>query len=448
MTIAAMLEESGMSAAEATAAQARFARARRALDERHGVAGERFAWFVPGRIEVLGKHTDYAGGRTLICAAGRGFCAYAAPRTDERVTITDAARGSTFETALRTDASAGGTERWFTYPATVVRRIARNFPSARRGADIVFESDLPSAAGMSSSSALMVAVLLALADVNALEHDETWARHIRSQEDLAAFAATIENGRTFGALEGDGGVGTAGGSEDHTAILCGRAGRLSQYAFLPVRFERTIPVDPNLVFAIGASGIIANKIGDARDRYNSVSQAVAAIVERWRRATGRADESLAAAALSGPGAVDRIRAIIHDAGSETARLMARFDQFVEESEAIVPSAGDALARGDLARFGALVDRSQELAERLLGNQVPATVALARSARANGAHAASAFGAGFGGSVWALLDVQAASGFVDRWSASYRSAFPALADKAQFFVTRPGPAAVRVGGHRV
>ena len=31
-------------------------------------------WFVPGRIEVLGKHTGYAGGRSLLCAVGRGFC--------------------------------------------------------------------------------------------------------------------------------------------------------------------------------------------------------------------------------------------------------------------------------------------------------------------------------------------------------------------------------------
>jgi galactokinase len=443
MTISARLEQAGMNETDAAAIEARFARVTRALDERSGPASERVGWFVPGRVEVLGKHTDYAGGRTLICAAGRGFCAAAAGRRDDRVTITDAARGSTFVISLSPDAAAGGDQRWFTYPATVVRRIARNFPSARRGADIVFESDLPSAAGMSSSSALMVAVLLAIADLNALEHHEAWARHVRHREDLASFAATIENGRTFGTLDGDGGVGTAGGSEDHTAILCGRAGHLSQYSFLPVRFERAIPVDRGLVFAIGASGIVANKIGEARERYNAASSAVSAIVERWRRSTGRHDESLAAALSSGPDAADRIRAIIHDAGREAPRLMARFDQFVEESEGIVPAAGDALSQGDLHAFGALVDRSQTLAERLLGNQVPETVALARAARAHGAYAASAFGAGFGGSVWALVDAGSADRFVERWSASYRDAFPVVSDRAQFFVTRPGPAAMRL-----
>ena len=37
-------------------------------------------WFVPGRLEVLGKHTDYAGGRSVICALERGFAFVAIPR--------------------------------------------------------------------------------------------------------------------------------------------------------------------------------------------------------------------------------------------------------------------------------------------------------------------------------------------------------------------------------
>ena len=37
-------------------------------------------WWVPGRLEVFGKHTDYAGGRTLVCAVPRGFAVAAAPR--------------------------------------------------------------------------------------------------------------------------------------------------------------------------------------------------------------------------------------------------------------------------------------------------------------------------------------------------------------------------------
>ena len=85
------------------------------------------AWFVPGRIEVLGKHTDYGGGRSLICAAERGFHVVSAPRTDRRLALTDLGRG----TALVLDADGPRPDvSWATYPLTVLRRLARNFPGA------------------------------------------------------------------------------------------------------------------------------------------------------------------------------------------------------------------------------------------------------------------------------------------------------------------------------
>ena len=51
--------------------------------------GARMRWFVPGRIEVLGKHTDYAGGRSLLCAVERGFCVTAVPRDDDVMRVVD-----------------------------------------------------------------------------------------------------------------------------------------------------------------------------------------------------------------------------------------------------------------------------------------------------------------------------------------------------------------------
>ena len=83
-------------------------------------------------------------------------------------------------------------------------------------------------------------------------------------------------------------------------------------------------------------------------------------------------------------------------------LLDRFDQFVEESTRLSPAAAGQLECGDARRIRRDVARSQELAERLLRNQVPETWR-SRGAREHGAVAASAFGAGFGGSVWALVD---------------------------------------------
>src|SRR4029077_1282199 len=110
-------------------------------------------------------------------------------------------------------------------------------------------------------------------------------------------------------------------------------------------------------------------------------------------------------------APDRIRDVLRrrrHADFSSAALLARFDQFFEESERLVSAASQAFASADAEALSRIVDRSQKLAERLLGNQIPETVTLARSARDLGAIAASAFGGGFGGSVWALVPSRSAA----------------------------------------
>ena len=431
--LAHALSASGLSGEAVAAHAAQFERLLATLGRERTDHDEWDAWYVPGRIEVLGKHTDYGGGRSLICAAERGFSVVAAPRRDIRLSITDIGRGVSLQldpAAPRPDVS------WATYPMTVIKRVFHNFPEMTRGLDLVFESDLPSAAGMSSSSALMVAVLLALARVNRLDTTSRWREHgLDARENLAAYAATIENGTTFRGLVGEAGVGTEGGSEDHTAILCSRPGQLGQFSFVPTRHERYIPFPADLTFAIGVSGIAARKTGEARDDYNRASRNAARVLARWRERTGRADNSLAAAIQSSDDAPQQLRSWLAD----DSTLLDRFEQFLEESTQLVTAAGDQLAARDLDGFGRTVDRSQRLAEERLRNQVPETITLARLARDHGAFAASAFGAGFGGSVWALVSSSDAPVFLDQWQNAYRTAHPAAAPRARFFLTRPGPA---------
>ena len=186
---------------------------------------------------------------------------------------------------------------------------------------------------------------------------------------------------------------------------------------------------------------MAPKAGSAREAYNRASVATRRILELWNAETGRSDRSLAAAATSASDAPGRIRAVIGEReGAARLYLIGRFDQFFAESEEIVPAAAERLAAADYTGFGELVDRSQSLAERLLENQVPQTIHLARSARTLGALAASAFGGGFGGSVWALVRQADATTFIERWSSAYRNAYPELAARALFFATAPGAAA--------
>jgi galactokinase len=435
--LAQALEEAGVSAEVASARASRLRRVLAALGTERRDRDSWAAWFVPGRIEVLGKHTDYGGGRSLVCAAERGFDVVSAPRADRCVALTDLGRGARLMLELNGPPPAVS---WATYPLTVMRRLFRNFPEMRRGIDLVFESDLPSAAGMSSSSALMIAILLALVRANDLDKTAAWTANLRNgAEDLAAYAATIENGRTFRGLIGEGGVGTEGGSEDHTAILCSEPAHVGQYAFCPTRRERSIPLAGELVFAIGVSGVAARKTGEARADYNRASRVAGQVFERWLEATGRRDESLAAAISSSGDAADRLRAML--GGNQ--ELLDRFDQFLEESTRLVPTAADQLERGDLEGLGVTVARSQDLAERLLRNQVPETEALVRTARELGAWAASAFGAGFGGSAWALVEQSRGRAFLDEWQNAYAAACPSVAARSRFFLTRPGPAVVQL-----
>lgn len=401
-------------------------------------------WHVPGRVEVLGKHTDYAGGRSLLATVARGLVLGMTPRSDAVVTFVDTSTGARARFDLDPQL-VPLTGRWAGYPMTVARRLARNFPAARRGADLALASDLPSAAGMSSSSAMIVATFLALAEANALADTAAWREHLATSEALAGYLGCIENGQDFGPLAGEMGVGTFGGSEDHTAIICCREGTLRRYAFCPVTFEAEVPWPASMTFAIAVSGVRARKTGPERAAYNRLSLATREILRRWASASGRAVPSLAAAVEAAG-----LEAVLHAIGQDEADsefppgfLAARLRQFVTESFEIIPAASEALAGGNLAEFGRQVARSQQGAEEGLGNQVPETIALASLARDLGAHAASAFGAGFGGSVWAMVEEHRAADFLHEWLSRYTREFHRAAARADGFLSRPSAAARRI-----
>ena len=409
-----------------------------ALQRLGGTSGEVRRYFVPGRIEVLGKHTDYAGGRSLLCAAERGMYFAVAPRGDDRMRIADARLGETVEFVIEPGVRAAP-GHWSNYPMTMARRLARNFPGPWTGVDVGMVGDLPLAAGMSSSSAVSIGYYVALADANALERRPEYVENVHTMEDLAGYLGTVENGRTFGTLRGDTGVGLAGGSEDQTAILCCRAGELSQYSFCPVRHERNIPLGAGWTFAVGVTGVVADKNAAAQEKYNRAARLVDEVMKVWSGATGRDDPWLADALQSSPDAPARFRRLL----APTPDLLERFEQFYVENAEIIPAVGDLLAKGDVTGIGPLVDRSMERAVRLLKNQIPETIALSSGARTLGAAAASAFGGGFGGAVWALVAERDAAGFLARWADGYRTAFPAQASRAEFFLTGAAPAMRRL-----
>lgn len=447
--LAVQLSTTGLSP-EACESKARlFARTTAALAVTGNTAPP-MAFFVPGRIEVLGKHTDYAGGRTLVAAAEHGFCIVAQPRDDRRMVVIDARSGETIRFGIDPGLTPP-TDSWAQYPMTVAARVARNLPGACRGADVAMVSDLPAAAGLASSAALTVGMFLVLSETNQLpSRDEYW-HNIGGKIDLAGYLGAIQSGQSFGTFEGDADAGVFGGDEDHTAILCAEANEIGQYAYCPVEFERAVRVPPGHVFAIGATGVVVEATDAARARRNAPRRLADLLARLWQRKTGRDDAHLADALSSAADAADQLKHMLETDDVEAddidpadrVAMIARVEHFMLESGEILPEAADALAGNDLRAFGRLVDRSQHLTERLLGDQTPETIFLAASARRLGAEAASSFGPGFGGSVWALLEAPRADDFLTAWADEYRIEFAQHSERSKFFLTGAGPAAFRV-----
>lgn len=370
-------------------------------------------WRVPGRLEVLGKHTDYAGGRVLVCAVERGLTVHGAPGKEGVRARSAAFPGQ--DVVLR----AGEDPRlppghWGRYVQTVIDRLTLNFGRVAP-AELEFSHDLPPASGMSSSSALLSATALTLADLSGLPETELWRRHCPDRLALAGYLAAIENGGRYGDLDGWPGVGTSGGSLDHTGMLASETGQISYVQFDPTTVLDRVPMPSGWVFVVAMSGVLAEKTGAARDLYNRGPETLKAFLGKWNGHTGRCDTSLQQALETVGG--EALIAVADD-GYEHRRVR----QFVQESGEYVPRAHEALRAGDVDTFGAIVDASQREAVVGLENEIPETAALVALAHELGAVTASSFGAGFGGSVWSMVHSEDADGYAKAWLERYRQDF--------------------------
>ena len=397
--------------------------------------------FTPGRIELFGKHTDYAGGHSLLAAVPRGIALAGRPRTDGAVRVGDIFDGQVIEVDPSTEAPAHyrGIQR---YVHVVAHRLHVNFPGCDLGANIAIASDLPRASGMSSSSALTVGIALALIKRANLRDRPEWKSHLRRMHDLAWYLGCVENGLDFPGLPGSAGVGTHGGSEDHTAILACQTDHVSLFRFVPVTGLGDMRMPADWMFVIASSGIQADKADSVKDRYNRASNGVRALHAIWNRQSGEPAQSLAAALASGPRAAMQLEKWIEGDETFTAdALRHRLHHFLRES-ARAPLAAAAFRNADREALGVLSAESQRDADERLGNQIPETVTLATLAREIGAFASSSFGAGFGGSVWAAVPASDALRFGDEWVRAYAQRMPHVG-KVDWFAARPGPAATEL-----
>ena len=161
-------------------------------------------WAAPGRVNLIGEHTDYNDGFVLPLAIDRRTRVAASPRSDEVVTVRSAQ--SRDQARFGLDTCPGEVEGWAAYVAGVVWAM-REQGHPVSGLDLEVDGDVPLGAGLSSSASLECAVAVALADLAGLELDTTT---------LAKLAQRAENDY----------VGMPSGVMDQMASMHGEVGHL------------------------------------------------------------------------------------------------------------------------------------------------------------------------------------------------------------------------------
>jgi galactokinase len=201
----------------------------------------------PGRVNLIGEHIDYHGLPVLPMALKKAIRVRFEPRADRCIRAeSEHYEPRAFEwTANLTPVARGD---WENYLRAAAQAVTGKW-GVLNGIDAHIASDLPAAAGLSSSSALIVAFTLAL---------------LRANQREATFEELMEilpDGEQF--------VGTRGGGMDHAASLGSRAGCASLIHFAPVSV-RHIPIPPGWAFLVAHSGQASEKSGAVRERYNAV----------------------------------------------------------------------------------------------------------------------------------------------------------------------------------
>lgn len=114
----------------------------------------------PGRLNLVGEHTDYNGGRCLPIALPHATWVAVAARADDRIRISSEAMDEAWSGSVA-DLRPGAVPGWAGYVAGALGALVEGYPAARRGYDVHVASTVPLGAGLSSSAALTCASVLA-----------------------------------------------------------------------------------------------------------------------------------------------------------------------------------------------------------------------------------------------------------------------------------------------
>ncbi|HEY8317834.1 MAG TPA: galactokinase [Amnibacterium sp.] len=341
-------------------------------------------WRAPGRVNLIGEHTDYNDGFVLPFAIDRAAHVAVALREDRTVRIASTFEGGdTIETTLD-DIADRRFSGWSAYPFGVVWAFgeAGTDLAAVRGFDLAVDSDVPVGAGLSSSAAIEMATAVALNDLWEVGADRAaLARIGRRAENVA--------------------VGAPTGIMDQAASVFGEA---DAAVFLDCR---TIEVEQvPLGFAAAGLALLvvdtkvehAHATGGYRDR---------------REACERAAKELGVPALRDVALTD-----LPDAEQRLDPVTFRRVRHIVTEDARVLRSVEALKEHHTAAFGALMYESHASMRDDFEISVPELDTVVEVARSRGAVGARMTGGGFGGSAIALLPADEADALAEAVVAAF------------------------------
>jgi galactokinase len=373
-------------------------RARQAFTERFCAAPEG-VWAAPGRVNVIGEHTDYNGGFVLPVALPHTTRAAVARRDDGLVALASLQHPEKAVEIDLADLRPGHPAGWAAYPAGVVHELRDRLP---RGLSILVDGDVPSGAGLSSSAALECAVALALRDLLGLDLDLT---------DLVDVARRAEN--DF--------VGAPTGILDQSAsLLCTAEHAL----FLDTRDRNSEQVP----FALAAAGLALLVI----DSGTTHDHAEGGYGDRRRECEAAADRL-------GVGLLREI-GVLADGTPEGDVLLRRARHIVTENARVLEVVAALRGDADPRTIGPVLTAGHESLRDDFEISVPLLDATVEAAVEAGAHGARMVGGGFGGSAIALVEADA----VDAVTAAVTARFAREGQAApRTFVTVPSAGARRL-----
>ncbi len=341
----------------------------------------------PGRINLIGEHTDYNGGLVLPAAIDRAIWLAAAPRDDGRFRFFAADLGELFE-AAGAEVFFQKEKSWANYLLGVVSEARRDgLPVG--GLDVAFGGDVPLGAGLSSSAALESGMGFLM--------NETFQLGL-SKMDIVRLAQRGEN--EF--------VGMKCGIMDMFASVMGREGHVVRLDCRSLAFEH-LPFRPDGLCLLLLDSGVKHQLVDSQ--YNARREECEAGVSLLKKH----DPAVASLRDVSPAFLEEHRA-------KLPKVVLKRCRFVVEEIERVERACDALRAGDFRKFGRLMYACHDGLNLLYDVCVPQTSFLVEQARSRRILGARQMGGGFGGCVLTLLKTGEVDEFVEEASAAYQRVF--------------------------